>query len=92
MHYKRKASNCNAIFKLIICTGIFLFSRYINSFAQESTNYFFRHITQQDGLAHNAVYGITPQADILVQNAGYAIAYTATLLIIATVIFSRRQF
>jgi ABC-type transport system involved in multi-copper enzyme maturation permease subunit len=43
-------------------------------------------------LKNNAVYGITPQADILFHNAGYAIAYTTTLLIIATVIFSRRQF
>ena len=66
MHYNSKAGNCTFIIKLIICTGIFLFSRYINSFAQlvpqgreQNTNYFFRHITQQDGLAHNSTHGIT---------------------------------
>jgi ABC-type transport system involved in multi-copper enzyme maturation permease subunit len=43
-------------------------------------------------LKNSAVYGVIPQADTLLLNAGYAIVYTATLLIITTVIFSRRQF
>jgi ABC-type transport system involved in multi-copper enzyme maturation permease subunit len=43
-------------------------------------------------LKNSAVYGVIPQADTLLLNAGYAIVYTAALLIITTVIFSRRQF
>ncbi len=43
-------------------------------------------------LKNDAIYGVIPQADILFQNAGYAAIYTAALLIVATVIFSRRQF
>jgi ABC-type transport system involved in multi-copper enzyme maturation permease subunit len=43
-------------------------------------------------LKNSAVYGVIPQADTLLVNAGYAIIYTATLLIATTVIFSRRQF
>ncbi len=43
-------------------------------------------------LKNDAVYGVLPQADILWVNAGYAVVYTAALLLMTTVIFSRRQF
>jgi ABC-type transport system involved in multi-copper enzyme maturation permease subunit len=43
-------------------------------------------------LKNDAVYGVIPQPDILLLNAGYAVIYTIALLLIATVIFSRRQF
>lgn len=43
-------------------------------------------------LKNDAVYGLVPQADILLANAGYALVYTAALLIVTTVIFSRREF
>jgi ABC-type transport system involved in multi-copper enzyme maturation permease subunit len=43
-------------------------------------------------LKNDAVYGVIPQPDVLLLNAGYAIIYTIALLLIATVIFSRRQF
>jgi ABC-type transport system involved in multi-copper enzyme maturation permease subunit len=43
-------------------------------------------------LKNDAVYGVIPQADTLLLNAGYAVVYTAALLIVTTVIFSRRQF
>jgi ABC-type transport system involved in multi-copper enzyme maturation permease subunit len=43
-------------------------------------------------LKNSAVYGVIPQADILLLNVGYAIVYTAVLLVVTTVIFSRRQF
>ena len=66
MQYKSKVSNIRAAFRFIICTGIFLFNHCITSFAQlvppvreQNNNYFFRHIDQQDGLAHNNVYDIT---------------------------------
>jgi ABC-type transport system involved in multi-copper enzyme maturation permease subunit len=41
---------------------------------------------------NDAVYGVIPQMDTLLLNTGYALVYTAALLTIATVIFSRRQF
>jgi ABC-type transport system involved in multi-copper enzyme maturation permease subunit len=43
-------------------------------------------------LKNSAVYGVVPQADTLFINAGYAVIYTAILLILTTAIFSRRQF
>ena len=43
-------------------------------------------------LKNSAVYGVIPQADTLLINAGYAVIYTAILLILTTTIFSRRQF
>jgi ABC-type transport system involved in multi-copper enzyme maturation permease subunit len=43
-------------------------------------------------LKNDAVYGVIPQSDILFHHAGYALIYTAALLIVATVVFSRRQF
>jgi ABC-type transport system involved in multi-copper enzyme maturation permease subunit len=43
-------------------------------------------------LKNDAVYGVLPQADTLLLNAGYAVVYTVALLLITTVIFSRRQF
>ena len=43
-------------------------------------------------LKNDAVYGVIPQPDLLFHNAGYSLIYTATLLIVATVVFSRRQF
>jgi ABC-type transport system involved in multi-copper enzyme maturation permease subunit len=43
-------------------------------------------------LKNDAVYGVIPQLDTLLLNVVYAIVYTATLLIMTTVIFSRRQF
>jgi ABC-type transport system involved in multi-copper enzyme maturation permease subunit len=43
-------------------------------------------------LKNDAVYGVLPQADVLWINAGYALVYTAALLLMTTVIFSRRQF
>jgi ABC-type transport system involved in multi-copper enzyme maturation permease subunit len=43
-------------------------------------------------LKNDAVYGVLPQTDVLLVNAGYAVVYTAALLIVTTVIFSRRQF
>jgi ABC-type transport system involved in multi-copper enzyme maturation permease subunit len=43
-------------------------------------------------LKNDAVYGVLPQADTLLLNAGYAIVYTTALLVATTVIFSRRQF
>ena len=43
-------------------------------------------------LKNDAVYGIVPQPDVLLLNAGYALIYTAILLLLTTVIFSRKQF
>jgi ABC-type transport system involved in multi-copper enzyme maturation permease subunit len=43
-------------------------------------------------LKNTAVYGVIPQADTLLINAGYALIYTTALLMITTMIFSRRQF
>jgi ABC-type transport system involved in multi-copper enzyme maturation permease subunit len=43
-------------------------------------------------LKNDAVYGVLPQTDVLWINAGYALVYTAALLLMTTVIFSRRQF
>jgi ABC-type transport system involved in multi-copper enzyme maturation permease subunit len=43
-------------------------------------------------LKNDAVYGVIPQPDVLLLNAGYAVVYTAALLVVTTVIFSRRQF
>lgn len=43
-------------------------------------------------LKNNAVYGIVPQSDTLFFNAGYFLVYTTALLIVTTVIFSRKQF
>jgi ABC-type transport system involved in multi-copper enzyme maturation permease subunit len=43
-------------------------------------------------LKNDAVYGVVPQADVLWTNAGYALAYTAALLVVTTVVFSRREF
>ena len=43
-------------------------------------------------LKNDAVYGVLPQTDVLWLNAGYALVYTAALLLMTTVIFSRRQF
>ena len=43
-------------------------------------------------LKNDAVYGVIPQPDVLLLNAGYALVYTAALLVVTTVIFSRRQF
>jgi ABC-type transport system involved in multi-copper enzyme maturation permease subunit len=43
-------------------------------------------------LKNDAVYGVIPQADVLWVNAGYAVVYTMALLLMTTVIFSRRQF
>jgi ABC-type transport system involved in multi-copper enzyme maturation permease subunit len=43
-------------------------------------------------LKNDAVYGVLPQSDMLLHNAGYALVYTAALLVVTTVIFSRRQF
>lgn len=43
-------------------------------------------------LKNDAVYGVLPQTDVLWLNAGYAVVYTAALLLMTTVIFSRRQF
>lgn len=43
-------------------------------------------------LKNTAIYGVLPPMDILVINAGYAIIYTAALLMITTVVFSRREF
>jgi ABC-type transport system involved in multi-copper enzyme maturation permease subunit len=43
-------------------------------------------------LKNEAVYGIVPQADVLLTNAGYALVYTAALLVVTTVVFSRREF
>ena len=43
-------------------------------------------------LKNDAVYGVLPQPDLLLLNAGYAVVYTVALLLVTTVIFSRRQF
>jgi ABC-type transport system involved in multi-copper enzyme maturation permease subunit len=43
-------------------------------------------------LKNDAVYGILPQADMLWNSALMALVYTAALLLMTTVIFSRRQF
>ncbi len=43
-------------------------------------------------LKNDAVYHVIPQADALWVNTGYALAYTAALLIVTTVIFDRKQF
>jgi ABC-type transport system involved in multi-copper enzyme maturation permease subunit len=43
-------------------------------------------------LKNDAVYGVIPSADVLWINAGYAVVYTVALLLMTTVIFSRRQF
>lgn len=43
-------------------------------------------------LKNDAVYGVLPQPDTLLLNAGYAVLYTGVLLLATTMIFSRRQF
>jgi len=43
-------------------------------------------------LKNQAVYGLLPNPEILLQNALYAVLYMVLLLAIATLIFSRRQF
>jgi ABC-type transport system involved in multi-copper enzyme maturation permease subunit len=43
-------------------------------------------------LKNDAVYGDVLQADVLWGNAGYALVYTAALLVVTTVVFSRREF
>lgn len=43
-------------------------------------------------LKNDAVYGLVPQPDVLLLNVGYAVIYTAILLLLTTVIFSRKQF
>jgi ABC-type transport system involved in multi-copper enzyme maturation permease subunit len=43
-------------------------------------------------LKNDAVYGVIPQADVLWMNAGYALVYTVALLVVTTVVFSRREF
>ncbi|WP_373540814.1 ABC transporter permease [Chamaesiphon sp.] len=43
-------------------------------------------------LKNDAVYGILPQPDALLLNAGYAVLYMGILLLATTMIFSRRQF
>jgi ABC-type transport system involved in multi-copper enzyme maturation permease subunit len=43
-------------------------------------------------LKNSAVYGVLPAMDTLIFNAGYALLYTLALLMITTVIFSRREF
>jgi len=43
-------------------------------------------------LKNQAVYGLLPAPDLLLQNALYAVLYIVLLLAIATLIFSRRQF
>lgn len=43
-------------------------------------------------LKNQAVYGLLPNPEILLQNALYAVLYIVLLLAIATLIFSRRQF
>ncbi|MGQ9869499.1 ABC transporter permease [Leptodesmis sp.] len=43
-------------------------------------------------LKNQAVYGLLPPAEMLLQSAGYAVLYIVLLLAIATLIFSRRQF
>lgn len=43
-------------------------------------------------LKNTAVYGMVPQPDSILLNTGYAAVYTAALLVLTTVIFSRRLF
>jgi ABC-type transport system involved in multi-copper enzyme maturation permease subunit len=43
-------------------------------------------------LKNDAVYGIVPQTSTLFTNAIYALVYTAALLLVTTVVFSRREF
>jgi ABC-type transport system involved in multi-copper enzyme maturation permease subunit len=43
-------------------------------------------------LKNQAVYGILPPLNTLLQNAGYGVLYIILLLAIATLIFSRREF
>jgi ABC-type transport system involved in multi-copper enzyme maturation permease subunit len=43
-------------------------------------------------LKNTAVYGMVPQSETILLNTGYALVYTAALLVVTTVIFSRRQF
>ncbi len=43
-------------------------------------------------LKNQAVYGLLPSPELLLQNALYAVLYIILLLAIATVIFARRQF
>jgi ABC-type transport system involved in multi-copper enzyme maturation permease subunit len=43
-------------------------------------------------LKNDAVYGVLPQTEVLVTNAIYALVYTAALLMLTTVVFSRREF
>ena len=43
-------------------------------------------------LKNQAVYGLLPPLNTLLLNAGYGVLYIVVLLVIATLIFSRRQF
>ena len=63
------------------------------SFQQLTDNlYLFLPDLSRLDLKNDAVYGVLPQPDALWLNAGYAVLYTAVLLIATTMIFSRRQF
>lgn len=80
------------------------FSRDLLAFASLSDNpglkqtveglYLFLPDLSRLNLRNQAIYGINllPQPTELLANAGYAIVYTALLLTIAILIFSRRQF
>ncbi len=43
-------------------------------------------------IKNTAVYGLVPSSDALMFNTGYALIYTAVLLMLTTVVFSRREF
>jgi ABC-type transport system involved in multi-copper enzyme maturation permease subunit len=43
-------------------------------------------------LKNTAVYGMVPQSDTILLNIGYAVIYTVALLMVTTIIFSRREF
>ena len=53
MQHKNKIHKHTAAIKLIICTGTFLFSQCISSFAQQQA--YFNNLTEKDGLSNGRV-------------------------------------
>ena len=53
MYYNRKTGNCIFIFKLIICTVIFLCRQSLTAYAQQQA--YFNNLTEKDGLSNNRV-------------------------------------
>ncbi len=95
----------SAILATLITGAVYLIgllSRDLVAFSKLIPNPSFQQFTQTAylllpdlarlNLKNEAVYGVLPDPFTLLMNAGYGVLYTALLLSIATLIFSRREF